>query len=183
MIEIVNDEKHGTGPQTVNAWIERLVGIEWYKQTGQQQEAALEKVNQLMSRLGVNDYEIQWLTKDEVPNAIQRLTFEGSQLWSMLEQLPDQLKAKVQKFGNESLLEKVVDVVPEAVFHRAFAGAFHTFGDEKTVQFLVGYAMYLSIMVCTAVLAEEMDLFLPMVELLEAGYLPLGPEANTFYLV
>ncbi|MED4752502.1 hypothetical protein [Brevibacillus choshinensis] len=182
MIVILNDEKHGSAPHTVNEWIDRLLAIDWYKLAGQHQEAALAKVNQLMKKLGVIECEVKWLSENEVPAAIQRLTFEGSQLWSILEQLPDQLKAKVKKIGNESLLEKVVDVVPEAVFHRAFAGAFHTFGDEKTVQFLVGHAMYLSLLVCTAVLADEMDLFLPLIELLEAGILPLGPEGNIFYL-
>jgi hypothetical protein len=183
MAVMLSEEKHGTDARSVNEWIERLLAIDWYKQAGQQQEVAVEKVNQFMRALGVNEYEVRWLSKDEVPDAIRRLTFEGSQLWNILEKLPDQLKAKIKENGNESLLEKIVDVVPEAVFHHAFAGAFHTFDEEKTVQFLVGHAMYVSILVCTAALAEEKNLFLPIVELLEAGYLPLGPEGNTFYLV
>ncbi|PGZ98581.1 hypothetical protein COE51_11025 [Bacillus pseudomycoides] len=183
MVVMLNEEKHGTGARTVNNWIERLLAIDWYKQAGQQQEGAVEKVNQFMRTLGVNEYEVKWLSKNQVSDAIQRLTFEGSNLWIILEKVPDQLKAKVNEAGNESLLEKVVDVVPEAVFHNVFVRAFHTFGEEKTVQFLVGHAMYVSILICTAVLAEEPNLFLPIVELLEAGYLPLGTEGNTFYLV
>ncbi|MBE7105642.1 hypothetical protein FT637_22230 [Bacillus cereus] len=183
MVVMLNEEKHGTGARTVNDWIERLLAIDWYKQAGQQPEGAVEKVNQFMRTLGVNEYEVKWLSKDQVSDAIQRLTFEGSNLWRILEKVPGQLKAKINKTGNESLLEKVVDIVPEAVFHNAFARAFHTFGEEKTVQFLVGHAMYVSILICTAVLAEEPNIFLPIVELLEAGYLPLGPEGDTFYLV
>ncbi|WP_255446904.1 hypothetical protein [Bacillus sp. SH5-2] len=150
---------------------------------GQQQEDVLEKVNQFIRTLGVNEYEIKWLSKDQVSCAIQRLTFGGSNLWIVLEKVPYQLKAKINEIGNESLLEKIVDVVPEAIFHNVFAEVFHTFGEEKTVHFLVGHAIYVSILICKAVLAEEQNLFLPIVELLEVGYLPLGTEANTFYLV
>ncbi|MBJ8075002.1 hypothetical protein JDS92_06480 [Bacillus cereus group sp. N12] len=183
MVVTLNEEKHGTGARTVNNWIERLLAIEWYNQEGQQQEGAVENVNQFMRTLGVNEYEVKWLSKNQVSGAIQRLTFERSNLWVILEKIPGQLRAKVNEVGNESLLEKVVDAVPEAIFHNAFERAFHTFGEEKTVQFLVGHAMYFSILICTAVLAEELKLFLPIVELLEAGYLPLGLEGNIFYLV
>lgn len=179
----LNEEKYGTGARTVNYWIERLLAIEWYKQAGQQQEGVVEKVNQFMRTLGVNEYAVKWLSKNQVSGAIQRLTFERSNLWVILEKIPGQLRAKVNEAGNESLLEKVVDAVPEAIFHNAFARAFHTFGEEKTVQFLVVHAIYVSILICTAVLAEVPNLFLPVLELLEAGYLPLGSEGNTFYLV
>ncbi|MGG0731066.1 hypothetical protein [Bacillus paramycoides] len=183
MVVMLNEGKHGAGARTVNNWIERLLAIDWYKQVGQQQEGAVAKVNQFMRTLGVNEYEVKWLSKNQVSGAIQRLTIEGSNLWVILEKVPGQLREKVNEAGNESLLEKVVDVVPEAIFHNAFARAFHTFCEEKTVQFLVGHAIYVSILICTAVLAEVPNLFLPLVELLEAGYLPLGPEGNTFYLV
>ena len=57
------------------------------------------------------------------------------------------------------------------------------FGEEKTVKFLVGHAMYVSVLACAAELAEEKNVLLPIIELIEMGHVPLGPEGNTFYLL
>lgn len=48
------------------------------------------------------------------------------------------------------------------------------------MKFLVGHAMYISTVVCAAELAEEKNVFLPIVELLELGHIPIGPERNYF---
>ena len=73
----------------------------------------------------------------------------------MLGELPNQLKKEIEKAGQVSLLEKAVDTVPQAVFHSAFEKAFQAFGEEKTVSFLVGHAMYIAVLACTAELADK----------------------------
>ncbi|MGE7768339.1 hypothetical protein [Peribacillus sp. NPDC096540] len=85
--------------------------------------------------------------------------------------------------GNEKLLADIVDKVPEAVFHGAFKQALNVFRDEKAINFLVGHAMYISILACTAELAGDVNPFSFIVEVLADGHLPLGPEGNTFYLL
>lgn len=72
-----------------------------------------------------------------------------------LAEVPDQLKEKIVRAGNEKLLVDVVDKVPEAIFHGVYKEVFKHFGEEKTVKFLVGHAMYVSVLACAAELAEE----------------------------
>lgn len=100
-----------------------------------------------------------------------------------LAEVPDQLKEKIVRAGNEKLLVDVVDKVPEAIFHGVYKEVFKHFGEEKTVKFLVGHAMYVSVLACAAELAEEKNVLLPIIELIEMGHVPLGPEGNTLYLL
>ena len=93
------------------------------------------------------------------------------------------MKEKIISVGNEKLLIDVVDKVPETIFHGVYKEAFKHFGEEKVVKFLVGHAMYISTVTCAAELAEEKNMFLPIIELLELGHIPIGPEGNIFYLL
>ncbi|PLS18613.1 hypothetical protein CVD28_05605 [Bacillus sp. M6-12] len=180
---LISEEEYGTDARSVNELIERLTTIDWYTYAGKIDHAANTKLDQLMSNLGVKDYEIQWLSKEEVPEAVSRIALEKSALWDVLKDLPEELKNKIDINGNEKLLEDIVDRVPELVFHGAYMQAFHLFGDENAVKYLVGHAMYISILACSAELAGEEDIFSPLLELLEMGHLPLGPNGNIFYLL
>ncbi len=179
---MISEENQSTEAQLVNEMIERLTSIDWYSQAGKQCAGSAEKAVQFIESIGVSHYEVRTVSKEEIPNIIQKLTFNGSELWSVLKEEPDRLKEKLAVSGKEELLQKVVDVVPEAVFHPAFTGAHQAFRDSKTVQFLIGHAMYISVMSCTAVLAGEKELFEPILNIMEAGHIPLGPEGNIFYI-
>lgn len=183
MAVILNEEKHGMYAREVNEMIERLMSIEWYKQAGVLDDSAVNHIHQFMNDLEVSDYELKWISKEEVQSVIPRLSFTGSEFWDVVKDLPDQYKAKIVQNGKLPLLEKTVDIVLEAVFHSVFAQAFAIFTDKKTIEFLVGHAMYVSIMACTSVLASEAQAFEPIIQLLEEGHIPLGPEGNTFYLL
>ena len=76
-----------------------------------------------------------------------------------LAEVPDRLKRKIVSVGNENLLTDIVDKVPEAIFHGVYKEAFKHFEEEKVVKFLVGHAMYISVIACAAELAEENNLF------------------------
>ncbi|KON69290.1 hypothetical protein AKG34_11295 [Peribacillus butanolivorans] len=180
---IINEEKYGTDARSANEMIERLTSIDWYSQAGVKCNEAEKKVEQFMSAIGVSEYKIKWLSAAQVSEAVSRLTFESSILWEVLKDLPDQLKEKIDAAGNEKLLADIVDKVPEAVFHGAYKQALNVFRDEKAIKFLVGHAMYISVLACTAELTGDVNPFSYIVELLEDGHLPLGPEGNTFYLL
>ncbi|MFE4428921.1 hypothetical protein ACFRH9_17765 [Peribacillus butanolivorans] len=180
---IINEEKYGTDARSANEMIERLTSIDWYSQAGVKCNEAEKKVEQFMSAIGVSEYKIKWLSAAQVSEAVSRLSFENSILWEVLKDLPDQLKEKINAAGNEKLLADIVDKVPEAVFHGAYKQASNVFRDEKAIKFLVGHAMYISVLACTAELASDVNPFSYIVELLEDGHLPLGPEGNTFYLL
>ncbi|MFE4239605.1 hypothetical protein [Peribacillus butanolivorans] len=180
---IINEEKYGTDARSANEMIERLTSIDWYTQAGVKCNEAEKKVEQFMSAIGVSEYKIKWLSAAQVSEAVSRLSFESSILWEVLKDLPDQLKEKINAAGNEKLLADIVDKVPEAVFHGAYKQALNVFRDEKAIKFLVGHAMYISVLACTAELAGDVNPFSYIVELLEDGHLPLGPEGNTFYLL
>ncbi|MED3692081.1 hypothetical protein P4534_25370 [Peribacillus butanolivorans] len=180
---IINVEKYGTDAWAANEMIERLTFIDWYSQAGVKCNEAEKKVEQFMSAIGVSEYKIKWLSAAQVSEAVSRLSFESSILWEVLKDLPDQLKEKIDAAGNEKLLADIVDKVPEAVFHGAYKQALNVFRDEKAIKFLVGHAMYISVLACTAELAGDVNPFSFIVELLADGHLPLGPEGNTFYLL
>jgi len=180
---IISENKFGSKAQSINDIAERLAAIDWYEKAGLKEKSAEETLQRFLQALQVSDYEIQWVTKERVSEVIENLTFDNSKLWEVLSELPEKLKKKIDEAGQADLLEEAVETVPHAVFHDVFQKAFQEFGEEKTVSFLVGHAMYVSVLVCTAELADEAELFTPLLELLEDGHLPLGLEGNIIYLL
>jgi hypothetical protein len=183
LVELRSEEKDEPGARCVNEMVKRLTTIDWFVNSGQQNIAAEQKIDQFMECLDHHEYEIRWISRNQVTETIGRLSFEGCAFWEALKEVPDQLKKKIVHAGNEKLLADMADKVPEAIFHGAYTQAFHLFGKENAVQFLVGHAMYVSVLACAAELAGGQNIFLPIVELLEAGHLPLGPEGNIVYLL
>ncbi|PGE66613.1 hypothetical protein [Bacillus toyonensis] len=181
--QFMNEEKYGSHARSTNGMIERLMTMNWYCNIGQQNVEAEKKIDQFMSSLNISEYEIKWISRKQLIEKIERISFEDNDLWGALAAVPDQLKEKIERAGNEKLLVDVVDEVPEAIFHGVYKEAFEIFGEEKTVKFLVGHAMYVSVLACAAELAEEKNVCLPIIELIEMGHVPLGPEGNTFYLL
>lgn len=179
----LNERKYGLAARSVNELINQLTAMNWYSRAGQYSLEIEGKLAQFMRSLGVHTYEIKWIEKEQLSETIASLSFENSALWEVLKELPDKLKKKIEGTGREQLLEDVVDNIPEAVFHRAYEQAYRLVTDVNTVKFLVGHAMYISLLVCIAELAGEKDSLSMVVEILEEGHLPLGPKGNTFYLL
>ncbi|HZH58821.1 MAG TPA: hypothetical protein VEY70_04435 [Metabacillus sp.] len=183
MAEIINVEVVDLQTKFIDAMVTRLQAIKWGKEAGLQNVSSEGKVSDFMDLLKVNSYTIKWVSKEELPEIINRLTFEGSEIWDSLKEIPDQLSNKIKQAGHEKLLLELGDRVPELIFHGAYSHLFQQFKEKKTIEYLVGLAMYVSVMACTAELAGEENIFLPIVELVEAGHLPIGPEGNTFYIL
>jgi hypothetical protein len=183
LAQLFNEGKYGLTVRSVNEIIGKLTSINWYSKVGEYSPNIEGKLAQFMSVLGVHDYEIKWIPIEQVAETIEGLSFEGSALWEVLKELPEQWKKKIDSLEHERLLNEIVDRVPEAVFHSAYKHAFVTFKDENTIKFLVGHAMYVSLLACVSELAGDHQALSFLLELLEDGHLPLGPNGNTFYLL
>jgi NADH dehydrogenase/NADH:ubiquinone oxidoreductase subunit G len=183
LAQLINEGKYGETARSVNELIDKLTSINWYSKAGQYNLDVEGKLARFIIALGVHNYEIKWITKEQVAETIGKLSFENSDLWEVLKELPDQFRKKIDSLGYQQLLNDVVDKVPEAVFHGAYKHAYEAFKDEDTIKFLVGHAMYISILACTAELADEKEKMSILLDLLEEGHLPLGPQGNTFYLL
>lgn len=180
---LISESKFGTKAQSINEIAERLCAIDWYKNVGKKERATEEAIQCFMQKLQVQDYEIKWITKEYLTETISKLTFENSNLWAVLAVLPDILKRKIDEADQADLLNIVVDTVPQEIFHIAFEKSFQVFSGEKQINFFVGQAMYIAILVCSAQIAGEVDLFTPLIEFLETGHVPVGVEGNTIYLL
>lgn len=183
LAQLINEGKYGETARSVNELIDKLTTINWYSKAGQTNPDVEGKLARFMSAAGVHNYDIKWITKEQVAETIGKLSFENSELWEVLKELPDQFRKKIDSLGNQPLLNDVVDKVPEAVFHGAYKHAYEAFNEAETIKFLVGHAMYISTLACTAELADEKDKISILVDLLEQGHLPLGTNGNTFYLL
>ncbi|MEH7120843.1 hypothetical protein V7128_26060 [Neobacillus vireti] len=183
LAQLINEGKYGVTARSVNELIDKLTSINWYSKAGQNNPDVEGKLARFMSGLGVHHYEIKRITKEQAAETIEKLSFENSELWEVLKELPGQLRKKIDSLGYHQLLIDVVEKVPEAVFHGAYKHAYEAFNEENTIKFLVGHAMYISILACTAELADEKNHIPILVDLLEEGHLPLGPNGNIFYLL
>lgn len=180
---LISETTFGSKAQTINEIASRLSTMDWYKEAGVKDRNAEETLRSFIEKLQVNEYEIQWISKEQTADIICNLNFHNSDLWKVVSSLPEQLKKKIDEAGQAELLSKIIDTVPQEIFHVAFQKAFQQFGEEKQVQFFVGHAMYIAVLVCTAELAGEIDLFVPLLELLEGGHVPVGLDGHTIYLL
>lgn len=180
---LISEMKFGIKAQSINEIANRITNIDWYKKVGEKDNNAEKTFHRFIEKLKVKHYEIQWITKEQTPAFIGNLNVTDSEIWSVLCNLPDVLKKKINEAEQADLLEKLIETVPQEVFHVAFQKAFQQFGEEKQVHFFVGLAMYMAVLICTAELAGEVDLFVPLLELLESGHVPVGLDGNIIFLL
>lgn len=159
-----------------------LLSQNWFSELGNKNPDTEKHVQELMNVLKVSNCDIKWVSKENISAKLQDFTFSESEVWDKLKDVPDQLKLKIDEKENNALLESMVDTVPEAVFHPAYAGAFKMEMEEKVISYLVGNAMYISILICTAAIAGQSELSQPLLDIVLAGHTILGLEGNTLYL-
>lgn len=179
---ILLDEKKYSS-KAINELIEKLTTINWYKAVGQKDASAEQALSDLLNTLEVDQYKIEWVNKSDLDETLNKVKLSGSTVWEKLKDLPDQLKEVIEKQDELKLLKSVVDLVPEVVYHRAFECAYDTFKEEGLVQFFVGQAMYFSVLICVAELANQSAFSQKFITLLESGHVPVGPDGNTVYIV
>ncbi|MFZ4452680.1 hypothetical protein [Salibacterium aidingense] len=186
-IAITDAGKYGKNGENVASMMDRLMNIDWFHHVGKEDPQTNNHLKNFMEAIGVDTYQMKWTPRDEVPQMISRLSLENSVLWGRLKNIPDEIKEKVEAAEHETELDELVYHVPELVYHGAFEGAYRMFEDEKTVAFLAGHAMYISVLACAWELADDPEgtkenPFHYAVCILEDGHLPLGPIGNTIYL-
>lgn len=169
--------------EQLNQIINTLLEADWYDRAGFKDEEVESYMRSFLNQLNVEEYFIVWTDKEQLKETIENLSFRESAIWKKIKDLPDQLKEKIDDKDNNSYLEKLVDFLPEAVFHPAFDNAYKQFKDEKIVQYLTGNAMYLAILICTAELAGDEKLFEPILRIIERGHVPVGIKGNEVYLI
>ncbi|MFS0575705.1 hypothetical protein AB1K83_08725 [Sporosarcina sp. 179-K 3D1 HS] len=176
------EETYGPEALSLTGLAEKLTSLDWFDKIGTTDAAVEQQVRQFVEALGVEQFDVKWVAKEDIAATIGKLTFDNSDVWQVLKDIPDKLKNKIDEKERTALLESMVDALPEAVFHPAYAGAFKQGTEEKAISYLVGNAMYISVMVCTAAIAEA-DLFQPLLDIVESGHTVLGLEGNTIYIV
>ena len=176
------EETYGPEALSLTDLAEKLTSLNWFSKIGITDEAVEQRARQFVGALGVQQFNVKWVAKEDIAATIGKLTFENSDVWQALKDIPDQLKKKIDEKERNALLESMVDALPEAVFHPSYAGAFNQLTEEKAISYLVGNAMYISVMAGTAALAET-ELFQPVLDIVESGHTVLGLEGNTIYIV
>jgi len=162
--------------------MDELSRASWYANAGEANAQTEEQLEQILKRLQVENYELKWAKKNEASELVNEFTFQNSELWNRLKDIPDQLQEKIEQAGREEQLTTLLEWVPELVYLAAFDHAYKTFEDEKLIQYLVVHGMYISFMACIAELAGD-DTFEPLVEMVKEGHIPLGIKGNTIYLL
>lgn len=180
----VYDFKH----DRVNQLSERLLNINWYHRVGMIDNRAKEKVEMFMDAFHISNYDVSWLEKEDINNCYEMISLQNSDLWEVLKVLPDQLKDKIDESGKGKLLEEIVYHLPEMVYHEVFKQAFQTFAKQETVRFFIGHSLYISLFACTWELISDLkgweeNPFAYLVDVLEMGHVPIGPNGQTFYLL
>lgn len=163
--------------------VEEFADFDWFGQLGRQSKLAEEKISQFMKAVGVSNYTVEWITRDNMMSVIENMTLEESSIWQELKEIPSQLKKEICQRQQENLLENMADTVLEAVFHPAFKGAYEQVGEKKVLNYLVGNAMYMSILASGMAFAGKADMYESLTEIVKSGHTVLGLEGNTLYLV
>ena len=79
--QFINEEKYGSHARSTNGMIERFMKMNWYSNIGQQNVEAEKKIDQFMSSLNISEYEIKWISRKQLHETMERISFEGSALW------------------------------------------------------------------------------------------------------
>ncbi|SFK04325.1 hypothetical protein SAMN04487936_106272 [Halobacillus dabanensis] len=178
----------GPNDKRVKTLIDRLINMDWYHQIGTKNVKVEEKLKKFMEAFDLYDYEKEWVSIQEVPDKISNLNLEDTKLWDRLKEVPERINNKGIETGRKDALDLLVSDIPELVYHGSFKGAYRTYQDQKAVSLVVGHALYVSLLACTwEVIADqagwENNPFLYLIDILEEGHLPIGPQQNIFYLV
>ncbi|MBU9723193.1 MULTISPECIES: hypothetical protein [Bacillaceae] len=182
------------GPNTSNleTLVERYSRIKWYQNLGGEndQNEIRDLIHKFTSNFDVEDYRIKRLSKEQLPEFLEGMKLEASPLWNSLNQIPIKMKEAMGETGRDEHLNYINDTIPEQVFHGAFDGAFEQLEQygEETISFFTGAAMYITTLASAWEILGDLEEwqsnhFIPLIEIVEKGHLPLGLYENRFYYV
>lgn len=179
MDENIRAEDH----HDIEVFIGDLLQVSWFshKEKGEKQEIEL-LMNVLLRELNVEQFHMEWVGAAELKKVISNMSFSKSVIWSKVKDLPQQLLSEINRLNHEERLEKVIDRVPELIFHEAFNRAYEVTNDYEVVKYLTVLAMYCSIILVLAQLSKGEQIVRPLYLIISKGYVPLGIKGNTLFL-
>lgn len=180
---LINEEKYGMKARSANELMNKITSLDWYSNIFLFNSEVETKVAHFMDAIGVDTYEVKWVSRENLEEIIGKLSFEGSFFGDVLKEYPSRLKQEISSNGNEQLLADIIEKMPELVFHSAFEKAFNCSEKSNVVSFLVGHSIYISILACTAELIDTNNRFVHLLDIIESGHVLLGPIGNTLYLL
>lgn len=186
------DEGYGPAEQRVQNLMTRISAIEWFSSAGRSKER--ESTEQAMWEytrgFGLEEIQIQWLEKDQLPAFFADRRLESSPLWLQIHEVPLQIRAKAEETGRLFYLSNLADRVPEKLFHLSFDGAFREFGSQGStiVKWAVGAVMYVVGLACAWEMLADQDgwhnnPYEVYLQVFGAGHWPLGLFDGVFYAI
>ncbi|MEW9672137.1 hypothetical protein [Ammoniphilus sp. 3BR4] len=192
VLKVKKETGYGPNHLQVEKWITRLSEVKWFSALGQSkgQGEAENAWKTFIRHLDLDDTQVVWMTKDQLPSFVEELSLGNSPLWSRIQWIPKQLKDKTKELGREAVLAYTIENIPEMLFHKAFDGAFPELNEygERMVKVAVGSVMYIFGLACAwETLADiegwETNPFTPLIEVFEAGHWPVGMTGNQVYII
>lgn len=191
-LHLLEETSYGPNGHRVVQLITRLSRINWFsapeKQNGRVE--AEQAIAELHQQFGIQGYQVNWVSKAQLPSALEGINLEHSPLWSHLQSLPEKIRRKAEEAGRLSSLSAITEHVPEFLFHRCYDGVFREFaGQGETIaKTAIGTVMYTAGLACawelfTDLEGWEQNPYLPFVSIFEHGHWPLGLSREQFYVI
>ncbi|RNB80250.1 hypothetical protein EDM56_28015 [Brevibacillus fluminis] len=189
---MMTETVYGPNHQQVHQLMTRLSEVPWFSVLGNESGRldAEKALKECTHHLNLEEFEIVWMTREQIPSFIENMNLSDSHVWSRIQDIPKKLSEKAIATRRQSVLDEMLDLVPEMLFHKAYDGAFpalHEYG-ERVVKVAVVSVLYLFSNACLwEALSDKKDSepnpFLPLLKVYEAGHWPIGMVGNQFYLI
>lgn len=187
------ETRYGPNGGRVEDLAKRAAQIQWFSSVGKKEgrEETEEAVRRFVRAIGgPEEYVLNWMIKDQLEIFLLNMTMSKSPLWEKLEPIPQKMKEKAEQTGRSAILPQVCDEVSAHLYSGLYDAAFREFGNRgnTVIQFAVGAALYIAGLACAWEVLADLDgwgenPFLPLIEVLERGHLPVGLYDGQFYIL
>lgn len=190
MPETLQEAALGPNSERTQALVDRIAQTAWFDPVDSRDGVRVDSVvRDLCTQFGNSQCGVHQLDRGELSEFLKNYHIAQSPLWDELKQIPDRIRAAADGGGRTELLSNAFNDIPEAVFHRAFDGAFRRFETQGdfVVRFAVTAAMYASSLAVLWELVADVEgmgdnPLLTALAVFEQGHLPLGLFTDTFYI-
>lgn len=167
----------------MNDIADKILQLPWFDNAGTVNKEIETKVEQFLDELSVNQYEIQWISKNELTDQLNSMSFEDSAVWSALKDIPTIYMEEIQQKEMEEAWKILLNDLPEHLFHVVFEKAYTLYQGEEEVRYLINNAFYVSTLIVLAELVGEKAFANKLSEIIETGNIVVGFEGEKLYLL